>query len=371
MTVSGHPPIAVPFNDVRRQYLDLKHEIDAAVGRVLASGWYVQGGEHEGFEREFARYVGVASCVGVANGTDALTLALVAAGCVPGDEVVTAANAGMYATTAALSAHLRPRFADVDPDLLTLSAATVEPVLGPATKAIVVTHLYGQLADVGPIAELSRSRGIALIEDCAQSIGAQRDGLKAGAWGDLSTFSFYPTKNLGAVGDGGAVVTDDEFLAQRVRRLRQYGWADKYRSVVPGGRNSRLDELQAAVLRVKLPHVDGWNERRREIVGRYREAAGSRLRILGSSSPDYVAHLCVAVAEDRRSLQRALATAGVVTAIHYPIPDHQQPVLAGTAEARARLPVTEHASVHVLSLPCFAELTDNEVSRVCQALRDC
>lgn len=370
MTVSGMSSTAVPFNDAGRQYLDLKDEIDAAVGSVLASGWYVHGSEHEHFEREFADYVGVASCVGVANGTDALTLALIAAGCVPGDEIVTAANAGMYATSAALSAHLVPRFADVDPDLLTLSAATVEPVLGPATKAIVVTHLYGQLADIGSIAELSRSRGIALIEDCAQSVGARRDGLTAGAWGDLSTFSFYPTKNLGAIGDGGAVVTNDELLAQRVRQLRQYGWSEKYCSMLAGGRNSRLDELQAAVLRVKLPHVDGWNERRREIVRRYREAASPRERILGSTGHDYAAHLCVALAEDRQGLQRALASDGIATAIHFPIPDHQQPVLAGTAAARVRLPATEHASAHVLSLPCFAEMTDSEVSRVCQALRD-
>ncbi len=165
----------------------------------------------------------------------------------------------MYATTAALCAGLSPRFADVDPDLLTLSATTVEPALGPRTKAVVVTHLYGQLADVEPLAALCRSRGVVLIEDCAQSVGARRNGKLAGAFGDLATFSFYPTKNLGAAGDGGAVVTNDEELAERVRRLRQYGWAEKYRSVLAGGRNSRLDELQAAILRVKLPHVDGWN----------------------------------------------------------------------------------------------------------------
>jgi aminotransferase EvaB len=371
VTSSGAPDIAIPFNDLRRQYLDLRNEIDASVRGVLSSGRYVLDNEVDRFEREFAEYVGVPACVGVANGTDALTLALIAAGCVPGDEIVLAANAGMYATTAALCANLTPRYADVEPDQLTLSAATVEPVLGSATKAIVVTHLYGQLADVGPVADLSRSRGIALIEDCAQSVGARRDGLMAGGWGDLSAFSFYPTKNLGAVGDGGAVVTSDELLAQRLRQLRQYGWADKYRSVVPGGRNSRLDELQAAVLRVKLPYVDGWNERRREIVRRYREAADGRLRILGSPGHDNVAHLCVVLAEDRQGLRRSLASNGVSTAIHYPIPDYQQPVLVGTDAAEERLPVTEHASAHVLSLPCFAEMTEDEVSRVCQSLRDC
>jgi len=371
VTASHRHPTAIPFNDLGRQYLDLRDEIDAAVARVLSSGWYVHGGEHEAFEQELADYVGVGSCVGVANGTDALTLALIAVGCAPGDEIVTAANAGMYTTSAALSAGLTPRFADVDPDLLTLSAASVEPVLGPATKAIVVTHLYGQLADVAPIAELARTRGIALIEDCAQSIGARRFGVMAGAFGDLATFSFYPTKNLGAVGDGGAVVTNDEVLAERLRRLRQYGWAEKYRSVLAGGRNSRLDELQAAVLRVKLPHVDRWNVRRREIVSRYREAAGPRLRFVGSPEADFVAHLCVVVAEDRAELQRTLAAAGIATAVHYPLPDHQQPVLAGTPEAQLTLPVTEHASTHVASLPCFPELTDDEVGRVCQALREC
>lgn len=370
MTAPGVPSIVIPFNDLRRQYLDLRDEIDSAVASVLSSGWYIHGDEHDQFEREFAEYVGVASCVGVANGTDALTLALVAVGCVAGDEIVTAANAGMYTTNAALGAGLTPRFADVDADRLTLSSATVEPVLGPATKAIVVTHLYGQLADIGPIVELCRSQGIALIEDCAQSVGARRDGIMGGAWGDLSTFSFYPTKNLGAVGDGGAVVTNDEHLAERLVQLRQYGWADKYRSVVPGGRNSRLDELQAAVLRVKLPHVDRWNMRRREIVSQYRAAAGPRLRFVGSPDADFVGHLCVVVAEDRGELEQRLATAGISTAVHYPIPDHQQPVLAGRPEADVILPVSEHASAHVVSLPCFAELTDDEVGRVCQALQE-
>jgi dTDP-4-amino-4,6-dideoxygalactose transaminase len=369
--MSDIPTVTIPLNDVRRQYFNLKEELDVAVERVLSSGQYLYGNEVFEFEREFASYIGVSSCIGVANGTDALTLALIATGCSPGDQIITAANAGMYTTTAALCAYLQPRFADVDPELLTLSAATVEAAIGSATRVVVVTHLYGQLADIAPIAELTRSRGIALIEDCSQAIGAQRDGLMAGAWGDLATFSFYPTKNLGAAGDGGAVVTNDERLARRVRLLSQYGWVEKYRSVISGGRNSRLDELQAAMLRVKLPQVDEWNQRRREIALRYRNAGGVRLRILGSSGDDYVAHLCVAYADDRRRLQQALASQGVESGIHYPIPDHQQPVLAGTTAARVTLPVTERASKHVLTLPCFAEMTEDEVNRVCQAVQEC
>jgi aminotransferase EvaB len=362
--------VQVPVADPSRAVRAFRAELDAAVAGVLDSGRYILGPEHDLFERELAEYLGAAHCVGVASGTDALEIALAAVGCEEGDEVVTAANAGFYSSAAARAAGLRVRYADVDPPTLTLSAETVGAALTPNTRAVVVTHLYGLLADVEPIAELCRSRGIALVEDCAQAAGARRSGRFAGTYGDAATFSFYPTKNLAALGDGGAVVTGDEAVADRARRKRQYGWESKYAVTVDGGRNSRLDELQAAVLRQRLPHLDAWNERRREIAARYAEALPAPAgRLVALEGEDYVAHLAVALVEDRAAVRERLGAAGVGTDVHYPIPDHRQPVWGG-ALADTELPVTEHAAEHVVTLPCFPELTDNEVDRVCEALHE-
>ncbi|MFP5369929.1 MAG: DegT/DnrJ/EryC1/StrS family aminotransferase [Actinomycetes bacterium] len=362
----------VPLNDLRRGFLALEGPLRRAVDEVLSSGWYVLGPQHEAFEREFAAAVGAAHCVGVANGTDALELALLSVGCLPGDEVVTAANASMYTATAALKAGLVPRFADVDPNSLLLTAATVEPALTPRTKAVVVTHLYGRMADLAPIRDLCRKAGVALVEDCAQAAGAHNEQGPAGSLGDAAAFSFFPTKNLGALGDGGAVVTQDDDRAALVRRLRQYGWSSKYTVTEPRGRNSRLDELQAAVLRVKLPHLDAWNARRREIVARYAEVLGHgpRRMVHGSAadSPSYVGHLAVMITDTREADRAAFAEAGVRTDVHYPVPDHRQPVLAGTT-ADVRLAVTEQAAEQILTLPCFAEMTETEIERVCDVLR--
>src|SRR4051812_1905474 len=219
---------AVPLNDLRRGFLALEDELRPAVDAVLSSGWYVLGPEHDAFEREFAAAVGAEHCIGVGNGTDALELALLAVGCVPGDEVVTAANASMYTSTAALKAGLVPRFADVDPSSLLLTAETLEPALSPRTRAVVVTHLYGRLAEISPILDLCRAAGVAVIEDCAQAAGARSPEGAAGSLADVAAFSFFPTKNLGALGDGGAVVTNDPERAALVRSLRQYGWSAKY-----------------------------------------------------------------------------------------------------------------------------------------------
>jgi dTDP-3-amino-2,3,6-trideoxy-4-keto-D-glucose/dTDP-3-amino-3,4,6-trideoxy-alpha-D-glucose/dTDP-2,6-dideoxy-D-kanosamine transaminase len=362
----------VPLNDLRRGYAELEAPLRAAVEEVLAGGWYVMGPQHDAFEEEFAAATGAATCVGVASGTDALELALLSVGAGPGDEVVTAANAAMYTTTAALKAGLAPRFADVDPDSLLLTADTVAPALGPRTRAVVVTHLYGRLADLGPLRDLCRAAGVALVEDCAQAAGAVGPLGPAGSVGDVAAFSFFPTKNLGALGDGGAVLTSDPERAALLRRLRQYGWSSKYRVTEPNGRNSRLDELQAAVLRVKLPHLTGWNERRREIVGRYAEVLGGGLRRMvhgaDAVSPAYVGHLAVMITPDRDADRAAFDAAGIRTDVHYPVPDHRQPVLAGTAAADVRLPVTERAAAAVLTLPCFAELTETEIERVCDVL---
>jgi aminotransferase EvaB len=362
--------VHVPVADPRRGVEALRPELTAALERMLDSGRYILGPEHDAFEEELARYSGVRHCVGVASGTDALELALVAVGCSEGDEVVSPANAGFYSTAAARSAGLRVRYADVDPDTLTVSAETIEAALTRATRAVVVTHLYGVLADVEPIVELCRGRGIAVVEDCAQAAGARRSGGFAGTFGHAGTYSFYPTKNLAALGDGGAVVTNEDGVAERVRLLRQYGWSKKYLVTAPDGRNSRLDEMQAAVLRVRLPYLDAWNERRRSIVGRYREALPLRIgRLVSRFGDDYVAHLAVAVVENRDAVVASLKDAEIGTDVHYPIPDHRQPLWGGELDG-VRLPVTEHACEHVLTLPCFPELTDKEVDRVCEVLNE-
>ena len=360
--------VFVPVADPRRGVETLRLELDAAIARVVESGRYILGPEHDAFEEELGRFLGARHCVGVACGTDALELALLAVGCREGDEVVTAANAGFYASTAARMAGLRVRYADVDPSTLTVSVATLDAALTGDTRAVVVTHLYGLLADVEPIAEACRERGVAMIEDCAQAAGARRAGRFAGTFGDAAAFSFYPTKNLPALGDGGAVVTSDDAVAERVRSLRQYGWDGKYLVAVPNGRNSRLDEIQAAVLRARLPHLDAWNERRRSIAARYGQVLRPDVgRLVSLEGEDYVAHLAVVLIAERDAVQARLRAAGIGTDVHYPIPDHRQP-LWGDALAKVRLPVTERAAGQVLTLPCFPELTDKEVDRVCEAL---
>jgi aminotransferase EvaB len=360
----------VPLNDLKRGFDSLGDELQAAAARVLNSGWYVQGPEHRAFEQEFAAYIGTADCIGVANGTDALEIALKALDPLPGSIVVTSANAGMYSSTAIRRAGLQPRYADIDADTLLLTPDAVAAVLDDDVSVVVVTHLYGRLADVAGIREVLRSRGIALLEDCAQAAGAGVPGARAGSLGDVAAFSFYPTKNLGAFGDGGAVTTSREDVAERARRLRMYGWTAKYEVGEDGGRNSRLDEMQAALLRVQLSHLDTWNETRRSVIARYVAAAqGTSVRVLPAEGSDHVAHLAVVVAEDREAVRAALDAAGVQTDVHYPIPDHQQkPFVAEQAEAS--LPVTEQRSGQILSLPCFPELTADEIDRVCAALRE-
>ena len=355
----------VPLNDLGRAYERDRPALDAAVADVLTSGWYVHGRQHAAFEEELAAFVGVDHCVGVASGTDALELALRAVALEGRTHVVTAANAGGYTSVAALRAGLVPRYADVDVATHCLRAADVKAVLDDDVAAVVVTHLYGRLADVGPLVELAATAGIPVVEDCAQAIGASRAGVAAGAFATVGTFSFYPTKNLGALGDGGALATHDGEVAERLRLLRQYGWEAKYRIGLPGGRNSRLDELQAAILRVRLPGVLAANERRRAIIARYRSAASGSIAVLPAEGADHSGHLAVAVAGDRDGARAALDSAGVATDVHYPVPDHRQPGLPG---GDVSLPVTERLAGQVLTLPCFPELTDQEVDAVCEAL---
>lgn len=362
----------VPVGDLTRHHREIQDELLRVMGDVLSSGWFIFGEQHRQFEQQFGAYCGRRYGLGVANGTDALELALRAVGCQPGDRVATVANAGCYTTTAVLAIGAMPVFVDID-ESLTMApgdlARTLEETSG--IRAVVVTHLFGQLADMVGIRQVIEGRDVALIEDCAQAHGASSGGVKAGAFGDVAAFSFYPTKNLGAIGDGGAIVTDRDDLADRLCRLRQYGWRERYLVELPGGRNSRLDELQAAILRVKLPHLDRWNEERRRIASQYRQAAeGTLMRFPQSTwGEEFVAHLCVARHPDRDQVRQRLADEGVGTAIHYPVLDYKQPGLKSLWTIPHRLPISEIVQREILTLPCFPGLTEIEIEHVCRAIK--
>lgn len=362
---------SVPFNDLSRGMARDREALLEATAGVLDSGYAIHGAQHAAFETELAEYLGAGAVLGVASGTDALELAIKAVMPQGRDTVVTAGNAGGYTSTATVRAGYIARYADVDPQTLCLTAETVGERLDERVGVVVVTHLYGYLGDVSALRGLCDERGIALVEDCAQAIGAVRDGRFAGTFGHAATVSFYPTKNLGAIGDGGAVVTETGELADTVRRLRQYGWESKYRATLPGGMNSRLDELQAAFLRIRLRLVDGLNERRREIIGRYRAAAAeldpALLTVLPAAGREHVGHLAVARSTRRDELRTALAAAGISTDVHFPLPDWTQPAFARFSPD-AQLPATIAACNEVISLPLFPELTEDEVDAVCAAI---
>lgn len=354
------------INDIGRHAEAVQDIVSEATNRVVASGWYILGKECQGLEAEFASYCGVEHCIGVANGTDAIEIALRTIGIAPGKRVAMVANAGFYAATAALAIGAELVFIDIDPANWLMSLDDLASVLErQPIDCIVVTHLYGLLHDMEAVMALAGRWSIPVVEDCAQAHGAGEPGRRAGSFGQAATFSFYPTKNLGAIGDGGAVVSRDAEIAQRARRLRQYGWSSKYRVETAGARNSRLDEIQAAVLRAKLPRLDAWNRRRREIATRYSQRIRHpRVSTPPSRGSEYVGHLYVVASEDRDALRQHLAAAGIASDIHYPIPDYRQPAIAG--RPWRELPVTEDAARQTLTLPCFPELTDAEVDHVVQ-----
>lgn len=343
--------------------------MDAAIASVLESGRFVLGPAVAAFEDAFARYCGIDHAVGVGNGSDALELALRAIGVGQGSTVVTVANAGGYATTAIRACGARARYVDIDADTLLIDPAQLDSTLAERPAAVVVTHLYGRLAPIERIVADCAERGVAVIEDCAQAHGAERGGRRAGSFGQIGCFSFYPTKNLGALGDGGALVTGDAALAERVRALRQYGWSAKYRVDIDLGRNSRLDELQAAILSAKLPGLDHDNQRRREIARAFdRGIRNPQVRLLaGRHDSDDVTHLYVLRSTRRESLRAHLAACGIDSDVHYPTPDHAQP--AWREATPPSLPATESAAGEILSLPCHPALTDEEVARVIDAVR--
>jgi dTDP-4-amino-4,6-dideoxygalactose transaminase len=350
-----------------------REETLAAMGRVLDSGWYVLGREVQAFEQEFAREFGVAGSVGVGNGTDALGLALRAFGIGSGDTVATVSHTAVATAAAIEMVGAQPVFVDIASGAYTMDPESLRRTLracGPM-KAIIVVHIYGSPADMDAILAIAREFGIPLIEDCAQSHGAKYRGRFTGTMGDAAAFSLYPTKNLGAIGDGGMVVSRDPGFLEKVRSLRQYGWRSRYISDVPGV-NSRLDELQAAVLRVRLPHLQAHNDRRAEIASMYdRELEGAGL-ILPARRPDatHVYHQYVVRSSDRNRLQASLARQGIGTNIHYPTPVHCQPAYAGRCERDPLgLPATEAVAGEILSLPMFPELSDADVAEVAAAVR--
>jgi aminotransferase EvaB len=353
------------INDLSRHNGPLAAEIRAAVDRVLDSGWYILGAEVAAFERAFADYCGVAHAVGVANGTDALELALAAVGVGRGDAVALTANAGGYGTTAVHAVGAEPIYVDVDPVRASLDPEALDRACRSRTiRAVIITHLYGALGAIDETVQVAAAHGVKVVEDCAQAHGATRAGRRAGSWGDAAAFSFYPTKNLGALGDGGAVLTNEPEIAGLVGRMRQYGWEGKYRQAFLPARNSRLDEMQAAVLSTKLPYLDGWNARRREVAARYvAQITHPKVTLPTSAGPDYVAHLFVIRTAERAALADHLRRHGVPCDIHYPIADHRAPVF-GDRFAGVSLPVTEMLCAEVLTLPCFPEMTDDEVDLV-------
>lgn len=352
----------VLINDLSTHAKKYNKIVNEAIEKVLSSGWFVVGPELKEFERKFASYCGVNFCAGVANGTDALELGLKCVGLNGGDIVATAANAGMYATNAILSASMKPYFIDVDWDTKSITYETAKKAIEYGAKAIIVTHLYGLAnPDTEKLRTLCDDNQVYLIEDCAQAHGAKIKDKTVGGFGHLSAFSFYPTKNLGAIGDGGCVLTNDQIIYDRLVSLRQYGWSEKYNVTMLGGRNSRLDELQAAVLNAKLPFLDEMNKSRRRVAQLYNEKITSD-RVLKPMfiGEEYVAHLYVLRTEDRQSLRDWLYCNGVVSEVHYPIPDYKQKIFHDKYQ-QIELPNTNRLSDSVITLPCYPEMALEQV----------
>jgi aminotransferase EvaB len=350
--------------DPKADYLAQADAIRAAIDRVLTSGHYILGPEVEAFEKEFADYLGGGHLIGVANGTEALELALRAAGVAPGDVVATVANTVTATVAAIVEIGASPLFIEIDPTTMLMSPdALARALAGTRVKAVVPVHLYGNPADLTRLLEIAAAHGAVVVEDCAQAHGAQLGAKKVGAFGALAAFSFYPTKNLGALGDGGAVFTRDATLAEKVRRLRQYGWRERYVAETRG-RNSRLDELQAAVLRVKLPQLDSGNAHRRKIAARYAEKLSATALKLPQATPGStpVFHQFTIRTARRDALREALHRRGIQCGTLYPVPVHHQPAYA--LHANVSLPATEQACREVLCLPCHTQLSLADVDRV-------
>jgi len=360
--------VNVPFVDLKAQYAAIKPEVATAIDDVLERTSFIMGPQVGRFEEEYARFIGTRHCVGVESGTAALKVALEALGIGAGDEVVMPANTYIASALSVSAAGATPVFVDMGDDYL-IDETAIESALTPRTKALMPVHLYGQVVPMQPVLDIARRHGLRVIEDASQAHGAMWRGQRAGAVGDVGCFSFYPGKNLGAYGDGGAIVTNDDALCESVRLLRDFGQKKKYEHLIKGD-NCRLDSIQAAVLSVKLRHIDGWNERRRENARRYDAlltAAGFRVPKRWTDE-GHVYHLYVVEVADRTAIADRLAQRGVHTGIHYPIPIHLQPAYAELGLSKGRYPKTEAAAERILSLPMFPELTSEQIEYVVDAL---
>ena len=335
---------------------------------VLNSSQHILGQNVTDFERVFGNYIGVKECIGVANGSDALVIALRALGVNRNDEVATVANAGFYTCAALNQIGAQPIFIDIDLDSQLIDPKDFKSkVLTNKIKFLVVTHLYGQVAPIKELLDICIENGIRVLEDCAQAHGAQVDGKKVGSFGDISTFSFYPTKNLGAVGDGGAVLTNNIELAEKVRKIRQYGWGKKYEVEIENGVNSRLDELQAAFLLKKLENLDTWNKQRISIAEQYTKAfTGAKVKVL-SNTLEGVAHLFVVLSDNRKELIDHLAKHKIQSAIHYPIADHKQKIYENRFKD-IKLPITEDSVGKILSLPIYPGMKQEDINHIISAV---
>jgi dTDP-4-amino-4,6-dideoxygalactose transaminase len=359
----------IPFVDLKAQYRSIKPEIDAAVARVFETGQFVLGDEVAAFEKEFAAACGAAHGVAMSSGTAALQLALIAAGVGAGDEVITVPFTFVATAASILYNGARPVFVDVDPRSFTMDPALVEAAITPRTKAIMPVHLYGQPADMDPIRDIATRRGLMVIEDAAQAHAARYKGRPAGSLGDLACFSFYPSKNLGAYGEGGIVTTGRADFADQLRLLRNWGERTKYQHVVAAF-NARMQGLQGAILRVKLRHLEDWTESRRRHAARY----NTLLKDSGLGLPEempyarHVYHLYTVRVRERAAVRASLEAAGIQTGLHYPAPVHLQPAYADLGYRAGQFPVAERAAGEVLSLPMFPELTNDQIATIAEAL---
>ena len=364
----GVSSVNVPFVDLKAQYASIKPEVAAAIDDVLERASFIMGPQVGRFEEEYARFIGTRHCVGVESGTAALKIALEALGIGAGDEVIMPANTYIASALSVSAVGATPVLVDMGDDYL-IDDRAIEAAITPRTKALMPVHLYGQVVPMQPILDVARRHGLRVIEDASQAHGARWQGRRAGSIGDVGCFSFYPGKNLGCYGDGGAVVTDDGELCERVQLLRDFGQKKKYEHLIKGD-NCRLDSIQAAVLSVKLRHIDAWNDRRRENARRYDQL----LAAAGFPVPKrwveegHVYHLYVTEVGDRAAVQERVGQLGVHTGIHYPIPIHLQPAYRDLGLSKGRYPKTEAAADRILSLPMFPELTPEHIEYVVDAL---
>lgn len=356
----------IKFGDLKREYRTIEKEIDSVIKKILTKGQFILGEELEKFEKEFSEYCGVRFGVGVANGTEAIALSLLSLDIKADDEVITVSNTAFPTVVGIKMSGATPVFVDINEDSYLMNVKNIEKAITKRTKAIIPVHLYGQVCDMDELETISKEYNIPIIEDCAQAHGAEYKGKKSGSFGIMSAFSFYPSKNLGAYGDAGMVLTNDESLYNKLRMLRNYGQKERYYHSM-FGINSRLDEIQAGILRVKLKHLEEWNERRRKIAEKYNEnlkdLVKTPLEIIGCK---HIYHLYVIRTKERERLKKYLEENGIQTLIHYPIPVHLQPVFKSNS---IQLPITEKVSKEILSLPIYPQLTDEEVEYIISKIK--